>query len=374
MQCKEIFKFIEDWAPKAAAWSNDNPGLQVGYPDNNISGILLCLEITPKVVEEAIKKKINLIVAHHPFLFKPLSKIDIKRDPKAQIIETLIKNDITLYSAHTNLDFTTDGVSFQLAKKLKLNNIRFLHCSESNQCKLVVFVPEPEVERISSLLFEEGCGIIGEYSRCSFRTNGLGTFKGSELTSPATGSKNTFETVDEVKLEVVINKWRVKDVVAKLRNAHPYEEPAIEIYPLDNYNNKFGIGAIGELPSPMSRREFFEHITANLNLDNFRYSDVTNDKIEKVAVCGGAGTEVLPYALQQKADVLITADIKYHSFHDANGHILLIDAGHYETEIVVLDEVEKRIKEFVKDENFEVFKFSGSTNPINYYRITDKKE
>lgn len=374
MQCKEIFKFIEDWAPKAAAWTNDNPGLQVGCPDDNISGILLCLEITPKVVEEAIRKKLNLIIAHHPFLFKPLNKIDIARDPKAQIIKTLIKNDISLYSAHTNLDFTTDGVSFQLAKKLQLKNIKFLHQSESNQCKLVVFVPEPDVERISSLLFEEGCGIIGNYSECSFRTKGQGTFKGSEFSSPSAGTKNIFETVNETKLEVVINKWRVKEVIKKLRGAHPYEEPAIDVFPLDNSNTQFGIGAIGELASPMSKKDFLKHITEKLNLDNFRYSDTANNEIRKVAVCGGAGMEVFPFALMQKADALITADIKYHSFHDANGDILLIDAGHYETEIVVLDEVEKRIKEFVKDENFGVFKFPGSTNPINYYRTTDKKE
>ncbi|MDP4116849.1 MAG: Nif3-like dinuclear metal center hexameric protein [Bacteroidota bacterium] len=368
MQCKEIFKFIENWAPKAAAWPKDNPGLQVGYSDNNVSGVLLCLEVTPKVVEEAIKKKLNLIISHHPFLFRPLSKIDIRQDQQAKIIESLIKNEITLYSAHTNLDFTKDGVSFQLAKKLELNNIQFLQYSESNQCKIIVFVPETDVERISEVLFESGCGNIGEYSGCSFRTSGIGTFKGSELSSPVIGEKGKLETVKEIKLEALADKWRVNEVIARLVKAHPYEEPAIDIIPVNNYNKSFGVGTIGELASPMTKNDFFRYVTEKLNLKNFRYADAEVNEVKKVALCGGSGFEVLPYALKQKADVLITADVKYHNFLDTNGCILLIDAGHYETEIVVLDEVEKRIKDFLKDDKISVFKFSGSTNPINYYR------
>ena len=195
MNAEKIINFIEKWAPPGAAWDKDNVGLQVGSTKRRVSNIFLCLELTEKSISQAIKKNCNFIFTHHPFIFKPLNKVNTHSDPKGKLIEKLIKNDITLYSAHTNLDFTKDGVSFELAKSLKLKNSKFLVNEKSNQFKLVVFIPEKHLDTVSNSLFDAGAGIIGEYEKCSFRLNGKGTFKGSENTNPAVGKKLNFENV-----------------------------------------------------------------------------------------------------------------------------------------------------------------------------------
>lgn len=368
MKCKDIFRIVENWAPKGAAWSKDNPGLQVGCSEDDIRGVLLCLEVTLEVIEEAKKKKCNLIISHHPLLFRPLAKLDIQHDPQAKIIESLIKNNITLYSAHTNLDFTKDGVSFQLAKVLGLNNIEFLVPSESNQFKLIVFLPEADLLKVSKALFALGCGNIGEYENCSFSSFGTGTFKGSALSNPTVGKVNKFVTVPEKRFEITIDKWQVSQVIEEIKKVHSYEEPAIDIIPIENINKNFGAGAIGELSRPLAKDKFLKYVSKKLGIKNFRYAETDKTIISKVAVCGGAGIEVLPKALRINADALITADIKYHNFFDAGRNILLIDAGHYETEILVLDEIKERLNKILKNVSFEIHKFSGSTNPINYYR------
>lgn len=255
MICKEITKYIEEWAPKEIAWQKDNVGLQVGILDRKIKNILLCLELTNEVIDDAIKKSCNLIVSHHPLLFNPLKKIDLQNDKNSKLIERLIKKNITLYSAHTNLDFTRDGVSFELAKVLKLKNIDFLTRAKSNQYKLVVFVPATSLEKVSDAIFEAGGGVIGEYSRCSFRTVGTGTFKGSDKTNPAVGIKGHDEKVEEIRLEVLLNSWDIKKVLSAILKAHPYEEVAYDIYPLENSGN-YGAGAIGELESFYTKDKF----------------------------------------------------------------------------------------------------------------------
>jgi len=222
----QLIKYFETWAPKGASWEKDNVGLQIGSTDAKIKNIFLSLELNAESLNEAIKKNCNFIFTHHPFLFKPLSKIDITHNPKAKLIEKLIKNNITLYSAHTNLDFTKHGVNFELAKRLKLNNINFLKNEKGNQVKLIVFVPAEFVDKVSNAIFNAGGGVIGEYTKCSFRTNGSGTFEGSENTNPALGKKENFEKVEETKIEVLINKWDASKVIKSMIAAHPYEEPA----------------------------------------------------------------------------------------------------------------------------------------------------
>jgi dinuclear metal center YbgI/SA1388 family protein len=236
MIAETIINFIEKWAPPGAAWEKDNVGLQVGSTKREITNIFLCLELTEKSLNQAINKNCNFIFTHHPFIFKPLNKLNTHSDPKGKLIEKLIKNDITLYSAHTNLDFTTDGVSFELAKSLKLKNNRFLVNEKSNQFKLVVFVPEKSLENVSDSLFNAGAGIIGEYEKCSFRLSGNGTFQGSANTNPVIGTKLNYENVNEVRLEVLIDSWKLNSVLSALHQSHPYEEPAFDIYPLNNDN------------------------------------------------------------------------------------------------------------------------------------------
>lgn len=368
MTVNKVIKHIEEWAPKEIAWERDNVGLQVGSLNRRLHNIMLCLEITEEVINESIKNKCNFIFSHHPLLFRSLKKIDTDKDKNSIIIEKLLKNNITLYSAHTNLDFTKDGVSFQLAKKIKLNNIDFLVNLKSNQYKVIVFVPQKNVEELSQKIFKCGGGIIGEYENCSFRINGEGTFKGSNKTNPHLGFKNKSEKVDEIRLEVIISKWNLNSVIETIKENHPYEEPAFDIYPLENDNLNYGAGAIGNYDKSFSVNEFLNNVKKHLNLKNFRYVKGSKKNIKKVAVCGGSCSELIKDAINKGADAFVTADIKYHDFHDADGKILLIDAGHYETEIHSLKEVQLRLKKFLSDNNkIKVFKYSGSTNPIIFY-------
>lgn len=370
MTSNEIIKLIEDWAPKEVAWQKDNVGLQVGSAEREVHNIFLSLELTEAALKEAIKKKCNLIITHHPFIYQPLKQLELSKNPKSKLIEILIKNDITLYSAHTNLDFTRDGVSFALAEKLELKNIRFLYQDQQNQYKVIVFVPEKNVEELSQAIFNAGGGVIGLYNKCSFRTAGKGTFEGTEGTNPAIGKALNYESVDEIKLEVLVDSWRLNKVISAITENHPYEEPAYDIYPLHNKNSNYGSGALGELEVPLNQEEFFLYISEKLGIPNFRYANGRNGKIQKVAVCGGSGSELLE-AAARKAEAFITADIKYHTFQDAETRILLIDAGHYETEIFILDKLKKRIENSLKESNLKnkVYCFSGSTNPVRFYKF-----
>ncbi len=368
MKLIEIIKNIESWAPKEIAWQKDNVGLQIGDPDKRAKNILLCLEVDDNVIDEALKKKCNLIISHHPLLFSPIKKITPAHDFTSRIIQKLIKNDITLYSAHTNLDYTKDGVSFQLADKLELKNINFLVNLKSNQYKVTVFVPQEESELVADAMFKAGAGNIGEYSHCSFMTIGIGTFLGSANTIPHTGKKEKFEAFPEIKLEMIVDRWKLDSVLIAMKKVHPYEEPAFDIYPLDNPNLNYGIGAIGELEKEFDLKEFLSYISRKLDVKNFRYAGGTKNNIKKVAVCGGSGSEYLKDAIAQKCDAFITADIKYHTFLDAERDILLIDAGHYETEIFSLSEIKKRITSSLKQKSeINVFMYSGSTNPVIFY-------
>jgi len=368
MKCNDIIKYLEGWAPKEIAWEKDNVGLQIGSVGRRIKNIMLSLDLNENVIDQALKKNCNFIFTHHPLLFKPLSKIDTSENSTSLLVEKLIKNDITLYSAHTNLDFTKDGVSFQLAKKLKLHNIKFLVNLSDKQLKLVVFVPEDSIEKVAGAIHQSGGGIIGEYSNCSYRLAGTGTFKGSKNTNPTVGGSSDLEFVDEIRLEVLVDQWKMEDVIRAMKLAHPYEEVAYDLYPLKNANVNYGLGAIGTLSSPMNKNEFFSHISKCLRIKNFRYSTGANKKVTTVAVCGGSCSDYMNEALKSGADAFITADIKYHSFLDADGKILLIDAGHYETEIHSLNEVQRRLSNFISNKNSaKVFKYSGSTNPIIFY-------
>ncbi len=371
MKCIEIIKYLEQWAPKEIAWEKDNAGLQVGSAERDIKNIFLCLDVTPAAVDEAVRNSCSLIISHHPLLFNPLKRISVDKDPRSQVIEKLIKNDITLYSAHTNLDYTKDGVSFSLAKQLKLKDIDFLTKLSPSQVKLVVFIPEESLEKVSDAVFKAGGGKIGEYSNCSFRVQGKGTFKGSDKSNPSAGKKEIFETVNEMRLEVIVDSWKIRNVITEMLKVHPYEEPAYDIYPINNEHTNYGIGAAGLVDPVMTANEFMEYVSKRLGLKNFRYAGGGKKKIRRVAVCGGAGSEYIKEAIESGADAYITADIKYHTFQEAEGNILLIDAGHYETEIFAMDEVKERLHSFAGKE-IKIFNYSKTTNPVKFF--INKKE
>lgn len=369
MIAEDLIKYVESWAPPGAAWEKDNVGLQVGDTRDKIKNVLLALDLNKEVINQALKKNCNFIFTHHPFIFNPIKKLDFKNNPKAELIKLAVQKNINIYSAHTNLDFIKDGVSFELAKILKLKNISFLLNQESNQVKVVVFVPTDNVDKVSTAIFEAGGGIIGEYSNCSYRLEGIGTFKGSEETNPAVGMKGKFEQAAETRLEVLVDQWKLKNLINEMIKAHPYEEVAYDIYPLKNKNVNYGIGAIGELEKGLDQNEFLEHVNKKLKAANLRYTKGKSRLIKKVAVCGGSGSDLVSTAISYGADAFITADVKYHTFQDAEGKILLVDAGHYETEIHSLNFVQKKLQKYLKDNNsnVKVYKYTGTTNPVSFY-------
>jgi dinuclear metal center YbgI/SA1388 family protein len=368
MICKDVIYHLESWAPKEIAWEHDNVGLQVGSENRRLKNILLSLDLTSKAIDEAISRNCNLIITHHPFIFYPLHKIDTGNDQKSKMIEQLVKNNITLYSAHTNLDMAKDGVSFQLANKLKLQNLSFLRNLAGNQVKLVVFVPASHINKVAEAIHNKGGGIIGEYSHCSFRTAGTGSFMGSNSSNPAIGKKGKLEKVEEVKMEVLVDSFKLNNIISAMKHSHPYEEVAFDLYPLKNENVNYGMGVVGELLIPMTVNNFLKYVSTSLKIKNIRYTNGTKQQIKKVAVCGGSGSELIPDALKIQADAYITADVKYHGFQDAEEKLLLIDAGHYETEIFCIDEIQRRLRKFLANNSkTKVFKFRGSTNPVIFF-------
>ncbi len=368
MVIRDILTYLEGWAPQGAAWEKDNVGLLIGSKERKVTKILVTLEINQAALESAMKNGCELIITHHPIIFKPIKKLDFDNSARNRLIKTLIQKNISVIAAHTNLDFSRDGVSFTLAEKLNLQNIDFLEKQESNQYKLTVFIPEDYVDNFSESLFRAGAGVIGEYNKCSFRSSGTGTFEGGEFTNPFLGKSKTFEKVKETRLEVLVNSWNLGKVISTLLENHPYEEPAYDIYPLKNKNANYGAGAVGYLKNPLGENDFLKYVSQKINSKNIRYCKGKKRKIKKVAVCGGSCGSLVNKAIEAGADAFITADVGYHTFEESAGKILLIDAGHYETEIHILAKIKKRLLEFSKQvgNNIQIITYSGNTNPVKF--------
>ncbi len=369
MTIRALIKYLEKNYPKGVAWERDNVGLQFGNLNNKLKNVFLTLDLDMQAVERAKSKNCNLVITHHPVIFKPMKKLDLESDGRARIIEKCLQNNITVYSAHTNFDFSDNGVSFALANKLGLADVKFLENTKQDQYKLIVFVPELFLDRVSQAIFEAGGGRIGNYNKCSYRVTGTGTFEGNEESKPLLGTSENFEQVEEIKLEVILDKWNLQSVIAEMLSAHPYEEPAYDIYPLENDNVNYGYGAIGNLNKALSEKEFLQLVSKSLKADNLRFCSGTGRKIKKVAVCGGSGVQYLNAALIKGADAYVTADIKYHDFQAAEKRILFVDAGHYETEIHSLNALKKELLAFVntKKESSEIIVNSSSTNPVKFF-------
>ncbi|MBM4160821.1 MAG: Nif3-like dinuclear metal center hexameric protein [Ignavibacteria bacterium] len=366
MTVADIEKFFDIWAPRWAASERDNVGLQVGHRLRSVKRILVALDVTAEVVSEAARKKVDLIVSHHPLLFRPPSSIT-SSDRVGRLVLTLAQKKIAVFSAHTNLDSARDGVSFSLARVLGLQRIRFLAPLKDTLVKLAVFVPEGHAEGVTSAMTTAGAGVIGNYTSCSFRLKGTGTFRGAQDSKPFVGRALQLESVDEVRLEMIVPRARLRDVIAAMKSAHPYEEVAYDVYPLQNEDPNFGMGAIGELPRPVTLKSLLNRTKRRLNAEALRYVGHLNRRVRRVAVCGGSGSELLNEAIAAGADVFLTADIRYHAFHEAQDRIALVDAGHWETEHPALAAIERRLREFInqKGDKTQVFLSKYSTNPTH---------
>ncbi len=369
MYIRDIAGSIEALAPPATAWEKDNVGLLVGSPDTKIRKVLVCLDATPAVIDEAVALGAGLIVSHHPLLFKPLRRID----PASRIggmLETLVRRKIGLFAAHTNLDAAPGGVSRALADRLGVRDCAPLSRLAGHQRKIVVFVPPSHAGGVMQAMAGAGAGTIGEYESCSFTSDGTGSFLPRAGADPFTGKRGVFGRVKEIRLEMVCPSWKLPAVVRAMRSAHPYDEAAFDVYRLENESGDSGLGAIGRLPAAVSLKAFLRSVRTRLRSAGLRYSGPGNRRIRTVAVCGGSGSELLPDAVRAGADAFVTADVRYHAFQEYEHEIVLIDAGHYETERpgVGLLAGFLRSRPQVRRERIAVIESKKSVNPINYFR------
>jgi dinuclear metal center YbgI/SA1388 family protein len=364
MKIKEITQFLESIAPLTLQESYDNAGLIVGNKESECSGIITSLDVTEEVVKEAIRKECNLIVGHHPIIFKGLKKLNGKNYVERTVIEA-IKNDIAIYAIHTNLDNILTGVNHKIADKLQLQNRKVLLPKEGTLQKLVTFAPSKNAEEVRSALFRAGAGAIGNYDECSYNVEGAGTFRALEGSDPYVGEIGKRHWENEVRIEVIFPASLEEKMVNSLKEAHPYEEVAYYLQSLQNKQDNVGSGLVGDLPAPVSENELLSVLKSAFNLKVIRHTAFLNKPVHKVAVCGGAGFFLLPAAKAAGAQVYITGDVKYHEFFDADQRILLADIGHYESEQFTIELLTEFLQK--KFSNFAVQKTEIITNPVNYF-------
>jgi dinuclear metal center YbgI/SA1388 family protein len=365
MLVKDVISTIDAYAPPVYQESYDNCGLQVGDPGAEVTGILISLDVTEAIVDEAIQRGCNMIVAHHPLIFSGLKRIT-GRSYIERVVHKAIKNDISIYAAHTNLDNMHNGVNAKIAEKLGLADTRILAPKTGMLSKLYTYAPLAEADKVRDAMFAAGAGTVGMYSECSFNTPGTGTFRPAAGTNPAIGrAGGARESVQEVKIEVLVAKHAETGVLKALFDSHPYEEVAYELVPLPNAHQQLGAGMIGRLPQPLSELDFLTLVKKQMRTDCIRYTELHGRPISTVAVCGGSGSFLLRDAIQAGADVLMTADFKYHQFFDAEGRIVIADIGHYESEQYTSEIFETILNE--KFPNFAVLLSNLSTNPVKYF-------
>lgn len=363
----DIIAPIEAAAPRAWQESWDNAGWQVCPNDPGTvecTGALLTLDVTEAVIGEAAREGYNLIVSHHPLLFKGLKRIT-GATPQERIVAAAIKHGISIYSAHTNMDSAPGGVNFRLAEMLGLTDIEVLIPRENDLVKLVFYTPTGEADSVRHAVLEAGAGHIGGYDSCSYNNEGFGTFRAaSENCRPFVGAIGELHREPETKTETVVPRYFLSRVVNTLIKVHPYEEPAYDIIPLELPNRGAGLGCVGNLPQAVPTADFLQHIARTLNLPCLRHSEIATDTVTRVALCGGSGAEFIPAAIASGAQVYLTADLKYHDFQRGDGRITLADGGHFETEQQLLDVFYELISK--KIPNFAVRRAATPSNPVSY--------
>lgn len=363
MKISAILSAINEFAPPVYQESYDNAQLITGNPNWECTGALLTLDAIEVIVDEAIEQNCNLIIAHHPIVFSGLKSLTGKNYIERTIIKA-IKNDIAIFACHTNIDNVVLGVNHKIAAKLNLQNAKILAPKSKLLYKLFTYVPINAVDSVRDALFAAGAGAIGNYDECSFQTLGKGSFKGNDASNPTIGERNIRHYEEEAKLEVLLPEHLKSKVIEVLKAAHPYEEVAYELIQTENVHQNIGSGMIGELAEPMPSKEFLQLLQSTFKAQGIRYTDLVKDKIQKVALCGGAGSFLLSHAIRQHADIFITGDYKYHQFFDADGKIIIADIGHYESEQYTSELFYEILSQ--KFSTFAVRLSKHNTNPINY--------
>ncbi len=363
MTIQDVINELQSYAPLSYQESYDNSGLLVGDAKEPLKGILTTVDTTEETVDEAIQLGVNIIVSHHPIIFKGLQKITGSCENERVILKA-IQNNIALYAAHTNLDNSYNGVNAINAKKLGLQNTRLLAPKKHELCKLVTFVPRNYATTVRNALFRAGAGSIGEYDSCSFNVGGYGSFRAGEDSNPFVGNKGEIHYETEEKIETIFPKRLQNTIIDALNKAHPYEEVAYDIYILENPHPLIGSGMFGTLEQPMKEKSFLKHVKNVFNCDMIRHTNFLNKNIQQVAISGGSGSFLIPQAMQAGADVFISADIKYHDFFNERKNMLIVDIGHYESEQFTSELLYNVLSK--KFTNFAVYQTTINTNPINY--------
>jgi len=364
MKIQDVIKIIEQTAPPSYQENYDNAGLQVGNSADELKGVLICLDSTEEIIDEAIRKKCNMVLAHHPIIFSEIKKIS-HADYVGRVIIKAIQNNIAIYAAHTNLDNVYYGVNKKICDTLGLTNCKILAPKKLFLKKLVTFCPADHAEKVRTAIFAAGAGNIGNYSECSFNAQGTGTFKAGSETNPFVGKQGERHSENEIRMEIIFEAVNQQQVLNALFETHPYEEAAYDIYPLENISQNTGSGMIGTLEKEMDEQNFLSLIKTRMKTQCIKHTRLTGKKVNKVAVCGGAGSFLLCDAIVQQAQFFISSDFKYHQFFDAGNKIVIADIGHYESEQFT----KQLFYDLLKDKipTFALHLSETVTNPVNCY-------
>lgn len=363
MYLKDLTTCIEAFAPLSLQEDYDNSGLIIGRPENEVHGALLSVDITEPVIQEAISRGCDVIIAHHPLIFKGIRQIT-GRNATERMIEVAIRNGIAIYAAHTNLDNAASGVNAMLSQKIGLINCKVLKPTQGLLRKLVTFCPAGHATAVRDAIFQAGAGHIGNYDNCSFNITGTGSFRALENANPFVGEKNELHIENEVRIETIFPAYAQNAVIHALLAVHPYEEVAYDIYKLENNFEGTGSGMIGELQQDMDEQEFLLRIKQMIGGSTIRHTAFIGKKISRVALCGGSGSYLINSAIAAGANVFLSGDIKYHDFFMSEAKILLADIGHYESEQFTKELLFTLLtKNFP---NFAIFISDTPTNPIIY--------
>jgi len=363
MKVSDITSHLEALAPTPLQESYDNAGLITGRADQEVTGVILCLDSTEEVLEEAIKRGCNMIVAHHPIVFSGLKRFNGNSYVERVIIKAL-KNDLAIYAIHTNLDNVRKGVNEEIADRLGLIDRKILIPKKGQLTKIEVYVPEAAIESVRAAMWEVGAGKVGHYDQCSFRSHGTGSFRPLDGANPETGAIGELSNEKEIKLEMLLPSYLSGSVTKAMKKAHPYEEVAHQLIALENTHQEIGAGIIGVLENEMDSKVFLNHLKSAMEVGCVRYTRPISKTVKKVAVLGGSGSFGIHPARAAGADVLVTADVKYHEFFDADGKLMIADIGHYESEHFTSVLLQRILTE--KFPTFAVLLTEQNTNPVNY--------
>lgn len=365
---RRLIERFEEWAPKSLAYENDKIGLLIGTLNKKIKKVMVTLDVLENVADEAAQKQADLIIAHHPVIFHPLKNVR-SDEGQGKIVTKCIKHDIAVYAAHTNLDIAEGGVNDMLASQLGLAGTEILQPAVSEPLyKLAVYVPESHLETVRDAIGDAGAGFTGRYSHCTFTSDGEGTFLPGEGTHPFIGTPGRLEKVAERKVETVVPEHLLSAVIEKMIESHPYEEVAYDVYPLKNEGKAYGLGRLARLPEPIAFGDYCLSVKEKLGLGGLRAIGPLNEKVQTIAVSGGDGNSLIPFAKSRGADVLITGDIYYHTAHDALlCGLKVIDAGHH-IESVMKKGVQLYLQRVIEEENCntEVIISESATNPFQF--------